>query len=124
MNRRVLIVDDDQEVLDFMRTLLDLEGIEAVPAGDASAALQELQGGRVALVLLDVAMPGVDGLQLCRQIKTNAGFGKIPVVIVSARPGQHVESEALAAGADEFLRKPFDNDELLQLVRSKIPPPA
>jgi CheY-like chemotaxis protein len=120
MTDRVLVVDDDQEVLEFVHTLLDLEGIEAVAAGDASAALQELRGGKVRLVLLDVAMPGIDGLQLCRQIKSDPQFGKIPVVFISARPGQHVESEALAAGAEEFLRKPFDNEELLELVRAHI----
>ena len=120
MNQRVLLVDDDQEVLEFLHTLLALEGIDAVQASDASAALQELRAGSVGLVLLDVAMPGVDGLQLCRQIRSDAGFGRTPVVVLSARPGQQVESEALAAGADEFVRKPFDNDELLQLVRGRL----
>ncbi len=120
MNQRVLLVDDDLEVLEFLHTLLALEGIDAVQASDASAALQALRAGGVGLVLLDIAMPGVDGLQLCRQIRSDAAFGRTPVVVLSARPGQQVEAEALAAGADEFVRKPFDNDELLQLVRGRL----
>ena len=121
MNRsKVLLVDDDQEVLEFLHTLLEVEGFAAVLAGDASAALQALRDGDVRLILLDIAMPEVDGLQLCRQIKANPGTAGIPVVVVSARPGQHVEEEARAAGADDFMRKPFDNDELLSLLRERV----
>lgn len=117
---QVLVVDDDQDVLEFLHTLLAVEGVSAVQAGDAGSALQALRLGQVKLVLLDVAMPGVDGLQLCRQIKADRATRSIPVVVVSARPGQHVADEALAAGADDFLRKPFDNDELLHLVHHRL----
>jgi CheY-like chemotaxis protein len=117
---KVLLVDDDQEVLEFLHTLLEVEGFTAVMAGDASLALQALHDGEVRLVLLDIAMPEVDGLQLCRQIKSDPDFAKIPVVVVSARPGQHVEEEARAAGADDFMRKPFDNDELLGMLRERL----
>ncbi len=117
---KVLLVDDDQEVLEFLHTLLEVEGFAAVIAADASAALQALRGGDVRLILLDIAMPEVDGLQLCRQIKAIPGTAGIPVVVVSARPGQHVEEEARAAGADDFMRKPFDNDELLSLLRERV----
>ena len=117
---KVLLVDDDQEVLEFLRTLLEVEGYAAVMAGDAGAALQALRGGDVGLVLLDIAMPDVDGLQLCRQIKADPRLAEVAVVVVSARPGQHVEEEARAAGADDFMRKPFDNDELLSLLRERV----
>jgi len=117
---KVLLVDDDQEVLEFLRTLLEVEGYSPVMAGDAGAALQALRGGDVHLVLLDIAMPDVDGLQLCRQIKADPRLAEVAVVVVSARPGQHVEEEARAAGADDFMRKPFDNDELLSLLRQRV----
>lgn len=117
---KVLVVDDDQDVLEFLQTLLAVENVTALAASDASEALQALQSGGICLVLLDVAMPGIDGLQLCRQIKADPRTGGVPVVVVSARPGQHVEAAALAAGADDFLRKPFDNEELLALVRSRL----
>lgn len=121
MNRgKVLVVDDDPDVLEFLHTLLAMEGFTVIQACDASAALQALQDGEVRLVLLDVAMPGVDGLQLCRQIKESPLTTSLPVVVVSARSGQHVEAEALRAGATQFLRKPFDNDELLALVGSRL----
>ena len=117
---KVLLVDDDQDVLDFLQTLLAVEGLRAIQAGDASSALQALRDRDVKLILLDVAMPGIDGLQLCRQIKQSSDTAHLPVLVVSARPGQRVEEEALAAGADQFVRKPFDNDELIGLVRARL----
>lgn len=117
--RRVLVVDDDPEVLDFLEVLLSVEGIATLRASGAREALDRIEDG-VGLVLVDIAMPGVDGLELCRRIKASPGTASLPVVVLSARPGQVAASEALSAGADDFLRKPFDNDELLALVRGKL----
>ncbi|MHB8418628.1 MAG: response regulator [Myxococcales bacterium] len=117
--RRVLVVDDDAEVLDFLEVLLSVEGIATLRAAGAEEALGRLADG-VGLVLVDIAMPGVDGLELCRRIKASPETADLPVVVLSARPGQVAASEAMAAGADDFLRKPFDNDELLALVRAKL----
>lgn len=118
-DRCVLVVDDDPDVLDFLEVLLSVEGYGTVRASGAEEALARLEE-RVGLVLVDIAMPGLDGLELCRRIKASPKTASLPVVILSARPGQIAASEALAAGADDFLRKPFDNDELLSVVRSKL----
>jgi DNA-binding response OmpR family regulator len=119
-SKRVLVVDDDQEVLDFLEVLLAVEGISTVRADGAEAALRHLGDGAIGLVLLDIAMPGLDGLELCRRIRATPATQKLPVVVLSARPGQVAESSAIAAGADDFLHKPFDNDELVALVRAKL----
>ncbi len=116
----VLVVDDDVEVLDFLEVLLSVEGISAVRADGAEAALRHLAELAIGLVLVDIAMPGLDGLELCRRIRATPKTQKLPVVVLSARPGQVAESEAMAAGADHFLHKPFDNDELVKLVRAKL----
>ncbi len=118
--RRVLVVDDDPEVLEFIDVLLGVEGFSTLRAHGGEEALDYLSGGGIDLVLLDIAMPGVDGLELCRRIKGDAQTSGIPVVVLSARPGEVAASEAQEAGADDFLRKPFDNDELLGVVRSKL----
>jgi DNA-binding response OmpR family regulator len=120
VKNRVLVVDDDQEVLDFLEVLLSVEGIATVRADGAETALQHLGDGGIGMVLVDIAMPGLDGLELCRRIKTTPATQRLPVVVLSARPGQVAESEAMAAGADHFLHKPFDNDELVDLVREKL----
>jgi DNA-binding response OmpR family regulator len=120
--QKVLLVDDDQDVLDFLQMLLAVEGLSTVQASEAGSALQALSDDEVGLVLLDVAMPGVDGLQLCRQIKASSKTKDLPVMVLSARPGQGVEDEAMAAGAETFVRKPFDNDQLLSLIRARLGP--
>jgi CheY-like chemotaxis protein len=118
--QKVLLVDDDQDVLDFLQMLLAVEGLKTVQASEAGTALQALSDDEVGLVLLDVAMPGIDGLQLCRQIKASPRTKDLPVMVLSARPGQGVEEEAMAAGAETFVRKPFDNDRLLSLIRARL----
>ncbi len=118
--RQGLVVDDDQEVLDFLEVLLSVEGISTLRAEGAEEALRHLSAGGIGLALVDIAMPGVDGLELCRRIKAAPATHGLPVVVLSARPGQVAESEAMAAGADHFLHKPFDNDELVKLVRAKL----
>jgi DNA-binding response OmpR family regulator len=117
---QVLVVDDDQEVLDFLEVLLSVEGVSTLRAENADEALRHLGAGGIGMVLVDIAMPGIDGLELCRRIRSAPATQKLPVVVLSARPGQVAESEAMAAGADHFLHKPFDNDELVRLVRAKL----
>ncbi len=120
MTARVLLVDDDAEICQFLETLLGLEGFETRVATSAAQALERV--GDAQLVLLDVAMPGVDGLELCRRIRS-AGFAG-PVLIVSARPGPDLPRKAVEAGASGFIRKPFDNAELVGRIRALISPAA
>jgi DNA-binding response OmpR family regulator len=106
---RVLLVDDDPEICDFLATLLDLEGMQPQVACGAAEALRVAPGAAAALI--DVAMPEVDGLTLCRQLRA-AGF-RAPILLASARPGPELPAQAAEAGADGFVRKPFDNADLV-----------
>ena len=117
---RVLVVDDDPEIVTFLATLLELEGIESQVATSASAALGILQHALPNLVLLDIAMPDRDGLDLCRALKKDPRTRDVPVFVVSARPGKDVVERALAAGAEEFIRKPFENTELIARIRDRL----
>jgi CheY-like chemotaxis protein len=117
----VLVVDDDPEIVTFLATLLELEGIESQVATSAAAALERLDGGTLpGLVLLDIAMPDRDGLDLCRELKKDPRSRDVPVFVVSARPGKDVVERALAAGAEEFIRKPFENHELIARIRDRL----
>ena len=119
--RRVLVVDDDPEIVTFLATLLEREGIDSQVATSAAAALERLdQGALPSLVLLDIAMPDRDGLDLCRALKKDPRTRDVPVFVVSARPGKDVVERALAAGAEEFIRKPFENHELIARIRDRI----
>jgi CheY-like chemotaxis protein len=118
---RVLVVDDDPEIVTFLATLLELEGIESQVATSAAAALAMLdRAGPPQLVLLDIAMPDRDGLDLCRALKKDPRTRHVPVFVVSARPGKDVVERALAAGAEEFIRKPFENHELIARIRDRL----
>ena len=117
---RVLVVDDDPEIVTFLATLLELEGIESQVATSAAAALGILQHALPNLVLLDIAMPDRDGLDLCRALKKDPRTREVPVFVVSARPGKDVVERALAAGAEEFIRKPFENTELIARIRDRL----
>ena len=117
---RVLVVDDDPEIVTFLATLLELEGIESQVATSAAAALSLLDRGLPSLVLLDIAMPDRDGLDLCRELKKDPRTRDVPVFVVSARPGKDVVERALAAGAEEFIRKPFENQELIARIRDRL----
>ncbi len=120
LRRRVLVVDDDPEIVTFLATLLELEGIESTVATSAAAALEKLEHGLPNLVLLDIAMPDRDGLDLCRALKKDPRTRDVPVFVVSARPGKDVVERALAAGAEEFIRKPFENQELISRIRGRL----
>jgi len=118
--RRVLVVDDDPEIVTFLATLLELEGIDSTVATSAAAALEKLDHVVPNLVLLDIAMPDRDGLDLCRALKKDPRTRNVPVFVVSARPGKDVVERALAAGAEEFIRKPFENQELIARIRVRL----
>ncbi len=112
---RVLLVDDDPEICQFLAMLLELEGFAPVSATRAADALALAAEDAPAAVLLDVAMPDIDGLELCRRLR--AGGVTAPILVVSARPGQELLQRAADAGADEFIRKPFDNADLVDRLR-------
>ena len=120
---KVLVVDDDPEIVTFLSTLLELEGIESSVATSAAAALEQVQQGRPDLVLLDIAMPDRDGIDLCKELKSDPRTAEVPVFVVSARPGKDVVERAVAAGAEEFIRKPFENAELISRIRVRLSTP-
>jgi DNA-binding response OmpR family regulator len=113
---RVLLVDDDPEICAFLATLLELEGLQPEVAAGAEEALRAAPG--TAAALIDVAMPDVDGLTLCRRLR-QAGY-RAPILLASARPGPELPRQATEAGADGFVRKPFDNADLVARLRHHI----
>jgi len=115
MTAAVLLVDDDPEICQFLRMLLELEGFVPLEATRAEEALAIVAREAPAAVLVDVAMPDIDGFELCRRLRARSYRG--PVLMLSARPGTELARRAAEAGADEFIRKPFDNAELVARLR-------
>lgn len=115
--RRILIVDDNQKVLDMLVELLELEGYEVRAASEGSSALDRLRSWEPDLVVSDVVMPVLDGIELCRRIKANVRTASIPVLLMSgSRQTSDDCMEGLTAGADDYLDVPFRHEALLVKV--------
>ena len=114
----VLIADDEPGVLELLRGWARELGWESRGVGDGQAALDELQGAAPALVLTDVSMPRLDGIGLLQEIRRT--FPSVPVVVRSADAGKR--AAALRGGAQAFLLKPFDRQELRDVIPAGAPP--
>jgi DNA-binding response OmpR family regulator len=115
---RILVVDDDPTILRLLQVNLEMEGHEVLPAEDGFEALATLRAERPEVVLLDVMMPGLDGWQVCEQIRADedAVIASVPVVFLSARAQESDLARGAEVGADAYVTKPFDPLALVELV--------
>ncbi|MCW5316741.1 response regulator [Nostoc sp. KVJ3] len=116
---RILAVDDIRDNLILVQAILESEGYEIDLVSDGIKALQQVEKSPPDLILLDVMMPGIDGYEVTRRIRKNPAISYIPILLITAFHESSVV-EGLDAGADDFIRKPFDTDELLARVRSLL----
>ena len=116
---KILVVDDERAVRESLRRALELEGYEIELAADGSEALYRLEGdAEPDAMILDVLMPGVDGLEVCRRLRDSGS--RLPVLMLTARTQIEDRVEGLDAGADDYVTKPFALDELLARVRALL----
>jgi CheY-like chemotaxis protein len=115
--KRVLVVDDDRVIQQLLEVNLELEGYQvAGTASDGQQAIAMTEELQPDLILLDIMMPKMDGLEVCRRLKSDPKLAKIPIVLLSARAQDMDIREGLDIGADAYLTKPFDPVELLDVV--------
>src|SRR5712691_12970423 len=116
---KILVVDDERAVRESLRRALELEGYEIELAADGQEALYRLESNAEPdAVILDVLMPGVDGLEVCRTIRRSGS--RLPVLMLTARTQVDERVAGLDAGADDYLTKPFALEELLARVRALL----
>ncbi len=115
---QVLVVDDDRAIRESLDRLLGMEGHRVVVAADGAAALDALKGATVDLIVLDLMMPTIDGLTLCRLLRSEGS--RVPILMLTARTETSDRVAGLDAGADDYLPKPFDPEELLARVRALL----
>jgi putative two-component system response regulator len=120
MFERILIVDDESAARIALATLLRREGFDVRDVGDGAAALTECASFRPDLILLDIVMPGVDGFEVCRRIKATPETRLTPVVLITGLSATEDRIKGINAGADDFLSKPIDFNELLARTRSLL----
>ena len=111
MSARVLIADDDRAIRDALTRALGLEGYDVVQASDGNTALSLIESAQPDVAILDVMMPNIDGLTVCRVLR--AERNRLPILMLTARTETPDRVAGLDAGADDYLAKPFDLDELL-----------
>ncbi|KQX69883.1 MtrAB system response regulator MtrA [Angustibacter sp. Root456] len=117
MKGRVLVVDDDTALAEMLGIVLRGEGFDPVHCGDGEAALAAFRDLRPDLVLLDVMLPGVDGIEVCRRIRSESG---VPIVMLTAKSDTIDVVVGLESGADDYVVKPFKPKELIARVRARL----
>src|SRR3954471_1903372 len=115
---RILIVDDDRALRDALRRALVLGGYETVPVESGEAALAEVARSEPDAVVLDIGLPDVDGLEVCRRLRGSGN--RVPVLMLTARDAVTDRIDGLDAGADDYLVKPFDVGELQARLRALL----
>ena len=114
---RILVVDDEPQLTRVLRTGLKSRGYDVRAAADGLAGFEAFNDWRPDLVITDLAMPNVDGLELCRRLRA---VSTVPIIVLSAKGEEKTKVEALDLGADDFVTKPFGIDELLARVRASL----
>ncbi|HVL81983.1 MAG TPA: response regulator [Actinomycetota bacterium] len=113
---RILVVDDDPMIVKLLRLNLEMEGFEVIEAGDGKAALEAVSKHQPDLVVCDVMMPNLNGLEVVARLRKDGAHPDLPVVLLSAKAQAMDVQHGLGAGADEYLTKPFDPDDLIAVV--------
>ena len=113
----ILVVDDEPQITRVLRTALTAQGYDIRVANDGEMALEIMKDWSPNLIITDLSMPSIDGVQLCRQVRAAS---QVPIVVLSVRDKEQQKVEALDAGADDYVTKPFAMNELLARVRANL----
>ena len=113
----ILVADDDREIVELIKAYLVNEGYEVMCAYDGAACMRALEQGRAALLVLDIMMPGMDGMEVLRRLRQRM---TLPVIFVSAKSTPMDKIMGLATGADDYLTKPFHPMELVARIKAQL----
>lgn len=117
MEGYILIVDDDEDIRNMLGIYLENEGFSYIKCKDANTALQILENHRIDLILLDIMMPGLDGMDACIKIREHS---KMPIIFMSAKSQEMDKIQGLTIGADDYIVKPFHPLELVSRVKAQL----
>jgi two-component system KDP operon response regulator KdpE len=115
--QRILVVDDEPQIVRVLRRSLTTNGYDVRSASNGSEALQVFTDWRPELVITDLSMPATTGLELCKLVRT---ISRVPIIVLSVKGEEKTKVEALDAGADDYITKPFGIDELLARIRAAL----
>jgi DNA-binding response OmpR family regulator len=118
----VLVVDDDAMVVRLVQMAFEIDGYTVLTASDGEEGLRRAREDRPDVILCDIMMPKLDGIAVTRALKADATTSSIPIVLCSAKTSENDKSIGLAAGADDYVTKPFKVKDLVQRVAALVPP--
>ncbi len=120
MNKKVLIADDEQNIVISLEFLMKREGFEVLIASDGEEAVSRIRADHPDLVLLDVMMPKKSGFEVCQEIKADPALAAVRILMLTAKGRDTEVAKGLALGADAYMTKPFSTKELVEKVRSLL----
>jgi len=120
MAQRILVVDDDREIVRLVRAYLERSGYEVLTAYDGETALHILRREHPDLMLLDLMLPGRDGMDVTRAVRADMGLAALPIIMLTARVEDHDKIVGLELGADDYVTKPFNPGEVVARVRAVL----
>ena len=116
--RKALVIEDERDIRELVRVNLEAEGFTVLEAGDGELGLALVKRERPAVVILDLMLPGLGGLEVCRRIRAEEATSRVPVVVLTARSSEADKVVGLEIGADDYIGKPFDPRELRACLKS------
>jgi len=117
---KILVVDDDIHATTLFKTILTAKGFDAFIVNDSAIAVQTAEATKPDLIILDLMMPEPNGFELCKMLRADPKYSRIPIVIFTAMGDNESKALALDAGADEFLTKPFRVEDLMLRIQTLI----
>lgn len=122
--KHIFVVDDEPDVVGLLKTVLELEGFRVSTATEGRTALAQILADPPDLLVLDLMMPDMDGMELLKLLRLDPKGARLPVLIVSAKSGQQNQIGSLQQGANAYICKPFSNRELVAQIRQLVGLPA
>ncbi|MEN6327378.1 MAG: response regulator, partial [Syntrophomonas sp.] len=120
LNPRILVVDDETYIVELVKFNLEKEGFKVIVAYDGLGALDMVREQRPDLIILDIMLPNMDGLEVCRNLKSDLNFHTIPIIMLTAK-GEEVDTIlGLEMGADDYIKKPFSPREMVARVKARL----
>ncbi|MEK9148871.1 MAG: response regulator [Candidatus Desantisbacteria bacterium] len=120
MAKKILIVDDDQDIVEILRALLETEGYDVIEAFNGKEGIDKAYQHMPHLILLDIMMPVLDGWQVCQRLKACKKTSNIPITIITAKNEQEDRNRAKKEGADDYITKPFQPEDLILRIQKSI----
>jgi len=117
ISKRILVVDDEEDIVALVRIRLEAEGYEVLVASDGQQALDTAKKEMPNLIILDLMLPKIDGYKVCRMLKFDERYKKIPIILFTARSQSSDKDLGMEVGADAYLTKPFDSKVLLDSIK-------